>query len=311
MNARRIRFASGVSFTAALLVAVPGTTAASAQNTLQAMPPKSAPMMASTASRPVVVVTDKNGEPIPYATVSMGGGATRITDTNGELQLNGVSADSVRLIVKRIGFREHDMKVGRASPDAPFRVALSRVAQSLDAVEVKAKETSPLQRTGFYERMLDVQRGATVGEFFTPEMLQARSSGRFSNLVQGSKFLRFQNIQGKMVLLGRSVGANAGSGDYCNMNVVLDGMRINGSIEPKPNGFSPSNVGTGAGGMGPLATRRTQDDLYVAIDELVSGGDVTAIEVYPSTANAPAKLQPLTGGGSCGLVAIWTGGRQR
>lgn len=310
MNARRIRFASGVSFTAALLVAVPGTTTVSAQNTLQAMPPKSAPMIASTANRPVVVVTDKNGEPIPYATVSLGGGATRITDTNGELQLNGVSADSVRLIVKRIGFREHDMKVGRPAPEAPFRVALNRVAQSLDAVEVKAKETSPLQRTGFYERMLDVQRGATVGEFFTPEMLQARSSGRFSNLVQGSKFLKFQNIQGKMVLLGRSVGANSGSGDYCNMNVVLDGMRINGNIEPRYTS-SPANVGGGAPASGPLAPRRTQDDLYVAIDELVSGGEVTAIEVYPSTANAPSKLQPLTGGGSCGLVAIWTGGRQR
>lgn len=304
MKAYRIRFASGVSFCAALLVAVSATIPADAQNTLQAMPPKSAPMIASTSNRPVLLVTDKNGEPIPFATVSVGGGTNRITDAKGELQLTAVNADTVRFIVRRIGYREHDMKVGRPSHDVPFRVEMNRIALALDAVEVKARETSPLQRTGFYERMLDVQRGATVGEFFTPEMLQNRSSGRFSNLVQGSRYLRFQNVKGKTVMLGRSVGVNSGSGDYCPMNVLLDGMRINGDVVATGGGGAPTS-------MSPMASGRTQDDKYVAIDELLSGGEVSAIEVYPSTANAPARLQPLTGGGSCGLVAIWTGGRQR
>jgi hypothetical protein len=35
-----------------------------------------------------------------------------------------------------------------------------------------------------------------------------------------------------------------------------------------------------------------------------------AIEVYNSTANAPSELVPPTGGGSCGLIAIWTGPRR-
>jgi hypothetical protein len=45
----------------------------------------------------------------------------------------------------------------------------------------------------------------------------------------------------------------------------------------------------------------------VPIDDLVSGRSVAAIEIYASTANAPAELIPLTGNGSCGIVAIWTG----
>jgi hypothetical protein len=35
-----------------------------------------------------------------------------------------------------------------------------------------------------------------------------------------------------------------------------------------------------------------------------------AIEIYPSSANAPAELQSLAGRGSCGIVAVWTGPRQ-
>lgn len=247
---------------------------------------------ASTANRPVVLVVDQNGQPVPYATVSVAGGTNRITDANGELQLNGIGQDSLRLIVRRIGYREHDLKVGRAGDTEPFRVQLARVAQSLEPVEVKDRIKSPLELTGFYDRMLEVQRGAIVGEFYTPEMLQSRASARFTGLVQGSRYLRFQLVRGKMVLLGRGPGANYRSSEYCNMNVLLDGMRMQGDI-------------------GRMSGGRSQDESYVAIDELVSGGEVAAIEIYPSTANAPARLQPLTGGGSCGIVAIWTGGRQR
>jgi hypothetical protein len=42
----------------------------------------------------------------------------------------------------------------------------------------------------------------------------------------------------------------------------------------------------------------------------VNGLSVMAIEVYASTANAPAEMQTLGGRGSCGIVAIWTGPRK-
>lgn len=306
MSATRTVSKAQLALCAAVLISVLAASPAVCQNTLQVMPPRPLPMITSSASRPVVLVTDRNGEPIPYASVSVGGGSVRITDMNGQLQLTAAGGDSLRLVVRRIGYREHDMKVGRASPTGPFLVELSRVAQNLDAVQVAGRVSSPLQHSGFYDRMLQVQRGAIVGEFYTPEMLSAKSSGRFSALLQGSKFVKFATIRGKMVLLGRSVGVNASSSDRCNMTVIVDGMRINGDI--------PASANSTSGPVTSLKMReniRTQDELYVAIDEVVSGGEVSAIEVYPSNANAPASLQPLTGGGSCGIVAIWTGGRQR
>jgi hypothetical protein len=47
----------------------------------------------------------------------------------------------------------------------------------------------------------------------------------------------------------------------------------------------------------------------VHLDMLAHGREIAAIEVYGSTANAPSELIPLTGRGSCGLIAVWTGGR--
>jgi hypothetical protein len=46
------------------------------------------------------------------------------------------------------------------------------------------------------------------------------------------------------------------------------------------------------------------------LEDHVAGSEVMAIEVYPSTANAPVELIPLTRQGSCGIVAAWTGPRQ-
>jgi hypothetical protein len=51
----------------------------------------------------------------------------------------------------------------------------------------------------------------------------------------------------------------------------------------------------------------------VPIDDILSPTSIAAIEIYASAANAPAELIPLVGAaqsGSCGIVAIWTGGRR-
>jgi hypothetical protein len=78
--------------------------------------------------------------------------------------------------------------------------------------------------------------------------------------------------QARTIVLGRG---------GCAMTVLVDGQRINLDL--------------------------TKLERAVPIDELVSGRTVAAVEIYPSTANAPSELIPLTGGGSCGIIAIWTG----
>ena len=66
--------------------------------------------------------------------------------------------------------------------------------------------------------------------------------------------------------------------------------------------YRPPGVGSGRGGMS-----STLD-----INSLVGGNEISAIEIYPSSANAPYELQAAasTGRGTCGIVGIWTGGRR-
>jgi hypothetical protein len=67
---------------------------------------------------------------------------------------------------------------------------------------------------------------------------------------------------------------------------------------------------TGRGGCqaSVLLDGRVVDDEF--IDDLVGANEIMGIEIYGSTANAPAELIPLTRRGSCALVAIWTGPRR-
>jgi len=67
---------------------------------------------------------------------------------------------------------------------------------------------------------------------------------------------------------------------------------------------------TGRGGCRAqvLLDGRVVDDAF--LDDLVGGNEIMGIEIYGSTANAPAELIPLTRRGSCALVAIWTGPRR-
>jgi hypothetical protein len=46
------------------------------------------------------------------------------------------------------------------------------------------------------------------------------------------------------------------------------------------------------------------------LDEFMSANEIMGVEIYGPTANAPAELIPLTGRGSCGIVAVWTGARR-
>lgn len=78
------------------------------------------------------------------------------------------------------------------------------------------------------------------------------------------------------------------------MTVLIDGIRVN-------DVFPPPDVKPESGKL---------PSFPLTIDELVDAGSVAGIEIYPGTANAPAELIPLTGGGSCGIVAVWTGGRR-
>jgi hypothetical protein len=127
--------------------------------------------------------------------------------------------------------------------------------------------------------MLRAQRGAFNAEFVTPEELEARPSTRLIDFFRGRRVLKVAGAGRGAYLVGRSDGRSE-----CPVSVFVDGMLLRPLTRNGP----------------------------VVIDDFVDLNVVSAIEMYASAAQAPGELIPLVGSarqGSCGVVAIWTGGR--
>lgn len=251
----------------------------------------------SAQTSPVTIqVRTPDGMPVPHAVVI---GATThplVTDDSGRVAIR-FAADSVTLTIRRIGYVPfHGLvrrQVGGATP-----VHLQPIAQRMQTVTVSAERMStPLERSGFYDRVLRAQRGAYNAEFVTPEELDARLGARLSDLFHGRRFVHPQRSPGgasQVYLLGRG---------GCKMTIYLDGQMVH--AEP-PRGQSAGTRGHPVGGG------FNDPNAIVALDDIVQLSQVAAIEMYSSAANAPVELIPLVGSAqaaACGVVAIWTGAR--
>ena len=247
-------------------------------------PPHAATL--SDAHNSQLEVTDALGLPIAYAAVAVNG-ITRVTDEHGVVFLNNVRGDSLTVRVRRVSYAAFQGRIARTSSTEPFRLTLLPSAQPLKTVRITDRSgLNPLVSTGFYERMQEVQKGASTGEFFTPEDLDDRmlrtvtqflSASKYAKIVQyipptGGKIIR----PVEMVIQGRM---------NCYMSILVDGVLIH-------------QKGEYGGAIG--------SDI---IDNMINMASVAAIEVYPSVANAPISIASKVRGAACGIVAIWTGGR--
>ncbi len=241
----------------------------------------------------VVQVTDSVGQPIPFALVDVNSVTGRVADTAGYVRVANVRGESLKVRARRIGYTPVETTLRRTSDNDAFRIMLKRVASEIESVYVRAERSTTVSRTGFYDRMERVRNGAIVGEFITPEELDQRKPLQISHILQGRRYVQVQREGGRSraVILGRA---------RCTMTILLDGVRMNGVLGPGEETEAE---------RAPMQSRRITS-MNLSIDELVEGNAVAAVEIYPSTANAPAELIPLTGGGSCGIIALWTGGRR-
>lgn len=250
-----------------------------------------------------VEVRDDQGTPVGYALVAPTGGASQVATDSGVALFKMKAADSLNLHVRRIGYREHYGWVARGAENV-YRVTLPRVAATLSAVEVTAAGSSsntPLAQRGFYDRVDRVQRGAILGDFLTPEELDVRAASTVTRMLAGQRYAKINSMpvgggRRTLVVVGRA---------GCPMTILLDGQVVRGTAQDVAISEIPTSIV-------PAGTRSSSGsgDSTTSIDDVVDGRTIMAIEVYPSTANAPAELQRASGRGSCGIVALWTGARR-
>ena len=245
-----------------------------------------------------VRATTTDGQPIAYANLQVNGGRRFVSDDSGRFVLPITVVGQAVLLLRRIGF-EATQTILTTMPDTTVRVAMNAVARTLEAQMVTVR--SPFVRldlSGFYRRMSEVQNGARVGYFVTPEDLELRKPQNVTDAVEQVPGIRLAPIDDGVIDKDGLAHADGVMSRYkfriedrngCPMTVYLDRIRIQPSL---------------AGG----------NNVDQEINSLVNPASVAGIEVYPRAMGAPAEfpvvdIKPRPGYVSipqCGVVLIWT-----
>jgi hypothetical protein len=239
-----------------------------------------------------VRVTTTDGEPIAYANLQISGGRRYVSDDSGRVTAPITVTGPAALLARRIGFEPTEMKLAEM-PDTTIRLQMKPVATTLAAQVITVR--SPFVRLdlgGFYRRMAEVQNGARIGYFMTPEDLALRRAQNVTDAVE-----HFPNIRLAPIDDGQrgTDGLFHADGtpqrrrfriedrNGCPLTVYLDRMRV-----------QPVVIGL-----------KAMDE---EINSIIQIQTVAGIEVYPRAAGAPPEYPAVNSMsiGECGVVLIWT-----
>jgi len=169
----------------------------------------------------LVRVVDTGGIPVPFASVSVNSHDPGYSDADGMMQQRTESGESVRLKVRRMGYKPVEFKATRDTAGV-FVVALEPIVLNLSVIEISVRRSTPLSRTGFYERAQMAQKGSFAAQFYGPEELDGQSAGRLSDLMQTSRYVRVVTNGMVTKVLGRG---------NCEMLLLLDGRWVRPPID--------------------------------------------------------------------------------
>ncbi len=240
-------------------------------------------------------VRDSAGQPIPEVRVELRGtGRLTATDANGKYEISAKAPGSYVVEMRRLGFQPKATSVMlEAETRQRLDAVLTVVARQLDAQTIAA--TAPdrsLARAGFYQRMLDADKGLLHGSFITPEQLELRRPSRITQILADLPGVRVAGGP-----RGGTMGIIMSRRGNCVMTVYLDGARA------EPGSMARGAAVTSIWGS-VQASRGGGGGTDWSIDNEIPASDVAAIEVYPLAVSTPARFQQLNG--TCGVVAIWT-----
>lgn len=144
------------------------------------------------------------------------------------------------------------------------------------------------------------------GDLRTPEQLDEKAGfTKVTQMIAGSPYARVESMQLDYQRGGGRVLVVVGRGG-CPMSILLEGSLVRGTAQDYAISETPQSLNP----RGTRSDERQSLDAKISIDDVVDGRSIMAIEIYPSTGNAPAELVRAAGRGSCGIVALWTGARR-
>jgi hypothetical protein len=249
-----------------------------------------APSQDSTFASLGGIVADSVGRPIIKAQVFTADSARQtVTDEVGQFVLRNLRPGENSVRVRAIGFAPADFAVALSPGEARHVfIELHSGLTHLPTVVVNERPTQrALRELGFYDR---AAKGR--GTFLTPEFLASRKASRVSDALRGVNGVRLQRSGNGVVPLGTGGYASIGSSANCLMNLYIDGTRVEiGSALDRGAAVPPEMV-------------KIVQAASVSIDDVISGGDIGAIEIYPSGVSGPEQYSGVSRG--CGTILIWT-----
>ncbi|MDQ6717665.1 MAG: carboxypeptidase-like regulatory domain-containing protein [Gemmatimonadota bacterium] len=210
------------------------------------------------------------------------------TNSVGAFKLSGIPAGGATFTVRKIGYGVGEFTLALDPGEARHQtIVLTRLNNILKPVVVA--ETAwhrGLREVGFYDRS-----AVSRGTFLTPELLAVHEgTTRTGDLLRGVNGVRISAAPTAHGMLPFSTGGymRIGSQAVCLMNLYIDGVRVDlGSAFDRG-----------------LASKSSDHQDVVTLDDVIPAADVGAIEVYPSGVSTPQRYSGVSQG--CGTILIWT-----
>ena len=190
----------------------------------------------------------------PRLPTTRGAEAGAFSDATGAFVLLDVPADTVQLVVRRIGYRPATVEVAPAPAGGRAEIEVSLVpnAVQLRTVIVEGRAfDGQLWDAGFYHR-----ERVGSGRFYGPELLERFGGATIGTLLRETPRLTIDRRNNQEFAYGPVAGSR------CQLNVFVDGRFAREAM--------------GRGGMG--------------LEEIVPRPDVYAIEVYPTSNAVPSEF---------------------
>ena len=257
------------------MVTLAGVSLAAAQSE----PPHAAVQVVA-PYRVMGTVVDNGGSPVFSAEVGLierDSVVRRVrSDSAGKFTLDALTAPELTLRVRRVGYQPQELtvRVTKAGRTATVFVQLERAVAALDTVRV-ADDSAP---EPVNPRLIAFRERASTnsfGKYITEEMLARLRPHNPSDAFRGVSGViirpapprRYGNI---VRLRGCGLPGKGESPEKVGPLIWLDGVRLPGA----------------------------------EIDEVTTGDDIAAIEIYPSFSGVPAQYFDRTA--VCGTILIWT-----